>query len=120
PALPDRLAALGCRLDAIGAPPSAALASALLSNPEQAALSLIRFGFGDDAGKLKPIAWEGVGDAVFAAAWRNVVAKRSTWLGRFVADALPCGKRAFLELGSELVAPTEANVGGDERIARGA
>jgi Zn-dependent protease with chaperone function len=121
PALPDRLVALGCRLDAIGAAPAPLeRASALLSNPEQAALSLIRFGLGDDARKLKPIAWDGVGDAVFAAGWKNVAASRSKWLSRFVADALPGGKQAFLKLGSELVGPGEQDLGNGERIARAA
>ncbi|HEY7170960.1 MAG TPA: M48 family metallopeptidase [Vicinamibacterales bacterium] len=121
PALPDRLVALGCRLDAtVAAPASGEPASALLSNPEQAALSLIRFGLGDKARTLKPIAWDGVGDAVFAAGWKNVAANRSKWLCRFVADALPGGRQAFITLGSELVAPGEENVAADERIARAA
>jgi Zn-dependent protease with chaperone function len=120
PALPDRLAALGCRGDATAPPPSGEAASVLLSNPEQAALSLIRFGFGEAASKLKPIAWDGVGDAVFAAGWKNVAANRSKWLSSFVADALPAGKKAFLEVGSQLVAPGEENVGSDARIARAA
>jgi len=119
PTLPDRLAALGCRLDAIGAAPAPAdSASALLSNPEMAALSLIRFRFGEDAHKLKRIAWDGVADAVFAASWKKTAAANAKWLSTFVVDALPAGKEGFIKAGAELLGPDEALLGHDERISR--
>jgi heat shock protein HtpX len=119
PTLPDRLAALGCRLDAIGAAPASNdSAAALLSNPEVAALSLIRFRLGEDAHKLKRIAWDGVADAVFAAGWKKIAASNAKWLSKFVVDALPGGNEAFTKAGSELLGPGEGHLGNNERISR--
>jgi Zn-dependent protease with chaperone function len=119
PSLRDRLAALSLERDRDVPSDQVEPAVALIGNPSNLARALVEFALGPDAtSKLAPIAWNLVGESVFAKEWREVVRSHSQWLSRFSADGLPVGKHAFIRVGSDLVRSDELNVNSEARIAR--
>jgi hypothetical protein len=119
PSLRERLAALGPAGDVSAPAHTGGPASALITDTDKLALILVEFAVGRDVfRKLKPIAWNLVGESVFAVGWRDVAKTHSKWLSRITADSLPSDKRAWIQLGSGLVRSDEQNVNSDDRIGR--
>jgi len=121
PCLGDRLAAL----DAVNAPgrtsASTEPAVTLVGNADAQGRALLEVVAGADAiRKLKPIEWDAVGTAVYAARWRELVHRHCAWLGRFTTHTLPSGKDGFITAGTDLVRADQESLNGDERAARAA
>lgn len=119
PWLHERLTALGDTT--VGAPPTGPSAMSLIGNVPKATRALLAHVWGKDAvGKLRPIGWDAVGEAVYGARWKALATQHVSWLSRFTAERIPFDKRDLIGLGSELVKRTEININSEERIGRAA
>lgn len=119
PNLRDRLACLGLSNDAFTTSDADEGARTLVASIEKQGLELAKFSFGTDAvRRLRTIDWASVGDTVYAPTWRAVAKYHAKWLSRHTTESLPLGKRAFIALGSDLVAHGEMNMDSDARIGR--
>jgi len=105
PCLRDRLEALKPLRDrrSYGANGDAP-ASALLLDMEAQATALMRFVVGAETfGKLQPLAWDAVGDRVYAPMWTDTVKHHAKWLGQFTADTIPGDLPSLKRAGAALV-----------------
>ena len=101
PSIGERLAALGHPAD-IPVTVPAESAAHLLGDAEEMARVLLMSSAGEEAvNRLKPVAWNAVGD-VFAAGWREAAKTNAEWLARFRTDDLPVGSANYVRLGGEL------------------
>lgn len=120
PSMADRLAALE-RL-----PPAAPLVAApktesALSQLDRHDRALMRHLLGDETiGRLRPIAWDEAGEAVYARQWRELAEQQASWLGDRTVSGLPSDRAAFVTMGSGLVERREPDVSADDRVARAA
>jgi len=118
PSLRDRLTALSQAEDVCGSS-AGEPARVLVGDVDKQARSLVEFAWGrETVGRLKPIAWNVVGETVFASHWRATAKNYSKWLGQFSADTVPSGQHAFIHIGSGLVRSDELDVNSGDRIAR--
>jgi Zn-dependent protease with chaperone function len=118
PPLADRIQALE-RLPA--SPPSDAdqVRGPALAQVDVHAKALLRHTLGSDLmGRLKPIAWKDVGEAVYLQRWHQMGRNYAGWFGTRTVGQIPSGQEAFIQLGSELVGQDEVNVNSEERIHR--
>lgn len=115
PPIRERLDALG-RLPAPNVPLSSEPpASSLLENPDWHARELLSFAAGDEAVRqLREIAWDQLASQVYAANWRQMVARFAQFLTPHTADALPTDGAEYAKVGSSL--PGGGTRSSDERI----
>jgi hypothetical protein len=93
----------------------------LIADGDKQARSLLAFALGPEATrKLRPIAWNRMGESVFAARSRDTARTFSQWLSQLTADSLPSDKCAWIRLGSGLVRTGEQDINSDARIDRAA
>jgi heat shock protein HtpX len=118
PPIADRIAALE-RLRQ--SPPAISIASQgpALAQIDQHARVLMRYMLGQEMmSRLKSIAWDEAGEAVYARRWRAAAQQHAAWVGSRTADDLPSGRQAYARLGAALVERGEVDVTADERGAR--
>jgi len=118
PPMADRIAALG-RLPSAAPAIAATAQGPALAQVEQHARALMRYALGPDLmAKLRQITWEEAGEAVYVRGWHEMARQYAEWLGGRTVDDMPSGRKAFMQLGSALVAKREADVTADDCIAR--
>jgi hypothetical protein len=120
PCLHDRLAALASLGRAPASSSTASVpASTLLPDRERLATVLVRFAVGAEThDRLKPVAWDAVGDHVYAPMWTQAAKAKSEWLGQFTADTIPSDMAALKRAGSALVRTEEEDSAVDLRVVR--
>jgi Zn-dependent protease with chaperone function len=117
PPMKDRIAALQQLPES--APAIAAAKGAPLAQLDQHARVLMRYVLGDELmTRLKPIAWDEVGEAVYAHRWQAMAKEHAGWLGARTVDDLPVGRKAFLQAGAGLVGKREEGVTAEEGLWR--
>lgn len=117
PPMADRIAALE-RLPQ--APPAISVPQgAALAHFDQHARALMRYALGPEMmSRLKSIAWDEAGEAVYAQRWREAAEHYAEWLGSRTVDDLPSGRQVFAKLGAALVGKSEVDLTAEERGAR--
>jgi hypothetical protein len=118
PPMADRIRALE-RGPEVPAPNGGVVQGPALAQLDVHARALLRFALGEDVmARLKPIAWNEVGDAVYVRRWQDLTKYYASWFGTRTVDTIPSGQAAFTQLGSKLVGREEEGVDAAARAGR--
>jgi Zn-dependent protease with chaperone function len=99
----ERLAALAALPAAHGAVPDERSASLLLEGRDALAMEMLRTRAGAEAvGRLAPILWRDVGDAIHIPSWLAMRKQHAVWLATLTADAAPVDRHALLAMSGVL------------------
>jgi len=106
--LRERLAALRVSPASRLGPGVEPAATTLIGDIERGWREMLTSHLGREAmGRLRPVRWDQMVSEVHLPLWRRIVGDGVRWYGRFVPDELPSDRRAYAEIGSELLHPGE-------------